>query len=121
MVLKSIRKTYFWIFLGLLLLEIGIALFVHDDFIRPYVGDVLVTALLCCLSRAVLPKLHPALPVFVLALAAEAWQWLGMTGLLGLEGTALDVILGATADWRDVVCYGIGCALFAACEWACRR
>jgi hypothetical protein len=46
MVLKSVRKTYFWIFLGLLLLEIGIALFVHDDFIRPYVGDVLVTVLL---------------------------------------------------------------------------
>lgn len=121
MVLKSVRKTYFWIFLGLLLLEIGIALFVHDDFIRPYVGDVLVTVLLCCLSRAVLPKLHPALPVFGISLAAELWQWLGLTKKLGLDGTMLGIILGATADWRDVVCYGIGCVLFAACEWAFRR
>ena len=117
MVLKSVRKTYFWIFLGLLLLEIGIALFVHDDFSRPYVGDVLVTVLLCCLSRAVFPKLHPALPVFGVSLAAELWQWLGMTKRLGLDGTVLGVVLGATADWRDVVCYGIGCLLFATAEY----
>lgn len=121
MVLKSVRKTYFLIFLGLLLLEIGIALFVHDDFIRPYVGDMLVTVLLCCLSRAVLPKLHPALPVFGISLAAELWQWLGLTKKLALDGTVLGIILGATADWRDLLCYGIGCVLFAACEWAFRR
>ena len=121
MVLKSVRKTYFWIFLGLLLLEIGIALFVHDDFIRPYVGDVLVTVLLCCLSRAVLPKLHPALPVFGISLAAELWQWLGLTKKLALDGTVLGIILGATADWRDVVCYGIGCVLFAAWEWGVKK
>jgi hypothetical protein len=117
MVLKSVRKTYFWIFLGLLLLEIGIALFVHDDFIRPYVGDALVTVLLCCLSRAVLPKLHPALPVFGISLAAELWQWLGLTQKLGLDGTVLGVILGATADWKDIVCYGMGCLLFSLTEY----
>ena len=115
---KSTRITYFLLFLGLLLAEIGIALFVHDDFIRPYVGDVLVTALLCCLSRGIFPKLRPALPVFGVALAAEAWQWLGLTKALGLQGTALGVILGSTADWRDVLCYGIGCLLFAACQWS---
>ena len=109
------------VFLVLLLAEIGIGLFVHDDFIRPYVGDVLVTVLLCCLSRAVLPKLHPALPVFGVSLAAELWQWLGLTKKLGFDGTALGIILGATADWRDVVCYGIGCVLFAACEWGVKK
>ena len=117
MVLKSVRKTYFWIFLGLLLLEIGIDMFVHDDFIRPYVGDVLVTVLLCCLSRAVLPKLHPALPVFGISLAAELWQWLGLTLKLGLEGTVLGVILGTTADWKDIMCYGMGCILFSTAEY----
>lgn len=121
MVLKSVRKTYFWIFLGLLLLEIGIALFVHDDFIRPYVGDVLVTALLCCLSRVIFPKRNPAMPVFGISLAAELWQWVGLTKILGLDGTALGIILGATADWRDVVCYGIGCVLFATCEWGVKK
>ena len=117
MCLKQVRIAYLLVFLGLLLVEICIALFVHDDFIRPYVGDVLVTALLCCLSRAVLPKLHPALPVFGVSLAAELWQWLGLTQKLGLDGTILGVVLGSTADWKDIVCYGLGCLLFTGAEW----
>lgn len=36
------------IFCGLLAVEIGIAIFVHDAFVRPYVGDMLVTLLLLC-------------------------------------------------------------------------
>ncbi|MBE6978740.1 MAG: DUF2809 domain-containing protein [Ruminococcaceae bacterium] len=115
------RMAYILAFLVVLIGEICIALFVHDDFIRPYVGDVLVTVLLCCLSRAVLPKLHPALPVFGISLAAEAWQWLGLTKKLGLAGTALGVILGSTADWRDILCYGLGCLLFAGAECLLRR
>ena len=102
-------------------IELCIALFVHDAFIRPYVGDVLVTVLLCCLSRAVLPKLHPALPVFGVSLAAELWQWLGLTKKLGLDGTVLGVILGATADWKDIVCYGMGCLLFSLTEYLLRK
>ena len=117
MCLKQVRIAYLLVFLGLLLVEICIALFVHDDFIRPYVGDVLVTALLCCLSRAVLPKLHPALPVFGVSLAAELWQLLGLTQKLGLDGTILGVVLGSTADWKDIVCYGLGCLLFTGAEW----
>ena len=117
MCLKRVRIAYLLVFLGLLLVEICIALFVHDDFIRPYVGDVLVTVLLCCLSRAVFPKLHPALPVFGISLAAELWQWLGLTKKLGLEGTVLGVILGTTADWKDIMCYGMGCILFSTAEY----
>lgn len=112
------RLWYLISFLSLLGIEICIALFVHDGFVRPYVGDVLVTALLCCLSRAVFLKLHPALPVFGISLVAELWQWLGLTKRLGLEGTAFGIILGSTADWRDLVCYTIGCLLFTGCEWA---
>ena len=41
------RLPYLLAFILLLLLEIIIAVFVHDRFIRPYVGDVLVTVLLC--------------------------------------------------------------------------
>ena len=114
---KSRRFVYWTSFLAILVAEVCIALFVHDDFIRPYVGDALVTVLLCCLSRAVLPKLHPALPVFGVSLAAELWQWLGLTKKLGLDGTVLGVILGATADWKDIVCYGMGCLLFSLTEY----
>lgn len=37
--MKNKRLLYTFLFCGLLALEICIALFVHDAFIRPYVGD----------------------------------------------------------------------------------
>ena len=111
------RLWYLMAFAAVFAVEVCIALFVHDGFIRPYVGDVLVTALLCCLSRVVFLKLHPALPVFGISLAAELWQWLGLTGKMGLAGTPLGTILGSTADWRDLLCYAIGCLLFSVTEY----
>ena len=110
------RLWYLGVFGLILAIEVCIALFVHDDFIRPYVGDVLVTVLLCCLCRAVLPRLAPALPVFLFAAAVEGLQALQLTKILGLEGTALGIILGATFDWKDILCYGLGCLLFAGTE-----
>lgn len=114
---KNRRFPYWLSFFVILVAEVCIALFVHDAFVRPYVGDVLVTVLLCCLSRVVFPKLHPALPVFGLSLAAELWQWLGLTQKLGLNGTILGIILGATADWRDLVCYTAGCLIFSVADY----
>lgn len=107
------RKWYTALTLCLLAVEICIALFVHDNFIRPYVGDILVTVLLCCLCRALFPRFAPALPVFLLAAAVEGLQWLGLAERLGLQGTALGIILGSTFDWKDILCYGLGCLLFA--------
>ena len=43
------HKGYFLAAVGLLLLEIFIALFVHDRFIRPYAGDFLATIFVYCL------------------------------------------------------------------------
>ncbi len=40
---------YFLLAAGLLGLEICIARFAHDRFVRPYVGDFLATILLYCL------------------------------------------------------------------------
>ena len=115
------RIVYILSFFILLLGEICIALYVHDDFIRPYVGDMLATILLCCLSRVVFPRLHPALPVFGISLAVELWQWLGLTKALGLQGTILGVILGSTGDWHDLLCYALGCLLFTSCEQIIKR
>ena len=110
------RKWYAALSLCLLAVEICIALFVHDSFIRPYVGDILVTVLLCCLCRAIFPRFAPAVPVFLFAAAVEGLQWLDLAEMLGLQGTALGIILGSTFDWKDLLCYGLGCLLFAGGE-----
>ena len=114
MVLKSVRKTYFWIFLGLLLLEIGIALFIHDAFVRPYVGDMLVTLLLCCMARVVFPEKMRLLPLFVFLFAAcvEVGQYFDLVALLGLsDNRFISIALGRTFSLIDIVCYAAGCAV----------
>ena len=93
-------------FFALLVIEILIGLYVRDAFIRPYGGDILVTALLCCLARAIYPKLSPAVPVFVFAAFVEFTQWLGLAKLLGVEGTLIGVIIGSSFSWIDIICYG---------------
>lgn len=109
------RLAYLIGFTLLLIIEILIGAFVHDNFIRPYVGDILVTVLLCCLGRSVFPNRFPWLTpaVFLFAVMVECLQ---LIDLLGLDGTLLGIILGSTFDWRDIGCYAAGCLLFSAAD-----
>ena len=68
--MRKLRTIYTFAFIVLLSAEVCIALFVHDRFVRPYMGDALVTVLLCCLCRIAVPKGVPALPLYVFAFAA---------------------------------------------------
>ena len=110
--LKNNRLTYFRIFCGLLATEIVIALFVNDAFVRPYVGDMLVTLLLCCLCRVIIPANVRLLPVYVFIFAAvvEIGQYFDLVALLGLaENRIISIALGRTFSWMDLVCYAVGC------------
>lgn len=53
MILQSQKQRikYGAAFLLLLCVEVLIALYVHDDFIRPYIGDVLVVGVVYCFLR----------------------------------------------------------------------
>ena len=53
---KKKRIFFLMLFLFFLCVEILIGAFVHDQFIRPYLGDVLVILLLCCFMRILLPS-----------------------------------------------------------------
>jgi hypothetical protein len=120
--MKKQRIVYAAIFALLLLVEIGIALFVHDRFIRPYFGDVLVTVLLCCLCRVVIPKGMPLLPVYVFLFAVfvELTQYFDLVGLLGWEdNTLMATIMGRSFSLWDIVCYGAGCLAFWLGEKIC--
>lgn len=110
--LKNKRILYGSIFFGLLVVEVCIALFVHDSFVRLYVGDMLVTLLLCCLCRVVVPSKIRLLPLFVFIFAAcvEIGQYFDLVSLLGLANNRfLSTVLGRTFSWLDLLCYGTGC------------
>ena len=120
--MKKLRILYALMFITLLCVEICIALFVHDDFVRPYVGDALVTVLICCLCRIVIPNRVPALPayVFVFSTLVEMAQYVDIVGFLGWGNNAfLSTFVGRTFSWVDILCYGVGCAVFWGAEKRC--
>ena len=93
------RLSYFLIFCSLMAVEVCIALFVHDSFIRPYVGDMLVTLLLCCMARVLIPDRVRLLPLYVFLFAAcvEIGQYFDVVALLGLEDNRIiSIALGRT-------------------------
>lgn len=93
------------------LIEILIALFVHDRFIRPFIGDVLVVVLIYFAVSSVIkaPPIQLAGAVWLFACVIEWAQYMQLAAWLGLQkGSILYVALGATADWMDVVAYGVG-------------
>ena len=117
--MKKTRLTYALLFLSVLLAEILIALFVKDAFVRPYVGDMLVTVLICCFLRIFFPTGVKLLPVyvFIFASAVEVGQYFDIVKLLGLENnTFLSVMLGRTFSLADILCYAAGCILFFGVE-----
>ncbi len=93
-------------------MEVLIALFVRDGFIRPYVGDVLVVMFIFFAIRSIWPvdTMPLAIGVLCFAVAVEATQALGLIRLLGWsDNTLAMVVLGNTFQWGDLFCYLIGC------------
>lgn len=117
--MKYRRIIYGTIFLVIFVIELYIALYVHDDFVRPYIGDVFVTALICCFCRIFIPKDSRLLPVYVLifAMLVETAQYFNVVTLLGLQDNALAcTIIGTSFSYIDLGCYAVGCGLFWATE-----
>lgn len=118
------RLVYLLIFILLLAVEIFIALFVHDRFVRPYIGDLLVVIVLYFLIRIFLPEGCRWLPViiFLFATGVEILQYFRLVERLGLSDSRLmRVILGSVYDFRDILCYGAGCMLLQIGQWSYSR
>lgn len=115
----KIRLKYAICFVVILIIEILIALFVRDSFIRPYGGDILVTILICCFVRIFFPDKISFLPIwiFLFSAAVEIGQYFDFVTLLGLGDIAFfRILLGTSFSVIDLLCYGVGCILFFAGE-----
>lgn len=113
------RILYFIVTIILLFIEVMIALFVHDQLIRPYVGDILVVIVVYTFVRIWIPVGWNLLPlyVFLFAVLVEVLQFFHFTEVMGLSNNRFFAILiGGTFDWRDIICYGIGCVILVGYE-----
>ena len=105
------NRNYFAITILLLLLEIAIALYVHDNFIRPYFGDFLVVILLYCFLKSFVKVSVwvAAALVLLFSFAIESAQYLNLVEKLGLQHSKIaKVVLGNSFAWMDLLAYTLG-------------
>ena len=105
------NKFYFQAALWLLGIEIVIALNIHDSFIRPFGGDVLVVILLYCLLKSVanVSNYKAASAVLLFAFTIETAQYFHIVDVLGLgKYTITRIIIGTTFAWTDLLAYLLG-------------
>jgi hypothetical protein len=108
------HPNYFYTTVLIFLIELFIGIFVHDSFIRPFGGDVLVVILIYCFIKSFW-KIRPNVAiaaVFIFACIVEGLQYLNIVDILGIrQYKLLVIILGSSFDWNDILAYFTGSAI----------
>ena len=108
------KRQAMWAAALLFVVEIGIALFVRDGFVRPYLGDVFAAALVYFLLRAVFDvgrKISAAV-AFSVAVAVELLQLTRLLELAGLgDHAVVRTVFGGVFDYHDILAYLVGVAV----------
>ena len=102
---------YFLFALILFLVEVFIALYVHDGFVRPYVGDYLVVMLIYCAARTFIKisTVKLAIAVLLFSYLIEVLQFFNIVDRLGLSGNKLaKTVIGYGFEWIDLLAYTLG-------------
>jgi hypothetical protein len=110
----TFRIRYFLIALLLFLIEISIAIFVHDNIVRPYVGDFLVVILIYCFLRAFfnIKITLAAISTLLFAFTVEWLQYLNIIQILGLQDSRImNIVIGNLFEWIDLLAYTLGIGL----------
>lgn len=118
------HRTYFFLFLLIFLVEVLIALYLDDPWIRPYGGDFLVVILLYCFLKSfvALPPLQAGLIVLVFAFLVETAQYYHLVNRLGLEQNRIArTVIGVGFDRLDLVAYTTGIAFVFFLEYLVLR
>lgn len=108
----------------LLVIEVLIALYIHDVFIRPYIGDVIVVIVIYTFVRIFIPNGIRLLPlyVFLFAVIVEILQWFHIVDILGLaDNRFFSTLIGGVFDVKDIICYGVGSVILGIYEYLIRE
>lgn len=113
------NKTYFRLASFIFTIEVLIALYVHDNIIRPYIGDVLVVILIYCFINAFLDVKVILAAVFTLlfAFGVETLQYLNIVEKLKLQDSKIArTVIGTSFSWIDILTYIVGIAIVLLAE-----
>jgi hypothetical protein len=105
---------YFGLTALLFIIEVIIALYVHDSFIRPYFGDFLVSILVYCAVKSFFhtPTGSTALWVLLFSYTVEVSQYFHLVDVIGLGHSAVAcAIMGTHFSFIDMLMYTLGIIL----------
>jgi hypothetical protein len=120
----TFHKNYFLLTLLLFAVEVGIALFVHDNFVRPYLGDVLVVILIYCFVKSFLniSVTKAAIAVLLFAFCIETLQYVTIVEKLGLENNKIaKTVIGTSFALEDILAYIAGIVIVIVFERVLRK
>lgn len=109
--MKNINKTYLAISILLLVVEIAIAIFVNDQFIRPIFGDYLASILLFYMIATFVKLSENKIAIITLTISyiIEVLQYIHVLELLNLDKIKiLNIVLGNSFSWTDMLAYTLG-------------
>ena len=99
---------YFLIFILIFIVEVIIAIYIKDNFIRPYFGDYLVIFLVYYFTLSFIDtnKNKIANGVLVFAFALEMTQYFQLLSYFNLEkNRILRIVAGNTFSFEDLIIY----------------
>ncbi|WP_108172489.1 DUF2809 domain-containing protein [Christiangramia gaetbulicola] len=110
--LKRNKRIYYWFgFTILLVIEIFIASYIKDDFIRPNLGDFLVVILIYCFLMDVsrISVIKGLITVLLFSFAVEFFQLINIVKVLQYQPPKIVmIILGSSFSVRDLLAYSLG-------------
>ncbi|PZX91889.1 DUF2809 domain-containing protein [Flavobacterium aquariorum] len=115
----TFNKNYFGFAILIFLIEILIALYMNDPFVRPYLGDVLVVILMYCFLKSFLkiPVLTVAIVVLFFSFTVEFLQFLNIVEKLGLGKSKIArTVIGTSFSWIDLLTYLFGISIVIVTE-----
>nr|WP_042293928.1 DUF2809 domain-containing protein [Nonlabens ulvanivorans] len=108
---RSLKIKYAILTVILFIIEVVIAIYINDSFIRPFLGDVLVVGLIYCAVMAITSYrvVMVAISTLIFSYMVELAQYAQVVDLLGLSDNKwARIIIGTSFSWWDMVCYTIG-------------
>ena len=115
------RYRYFILSIVIFLIELFIGLFIHDEIIRPHIGDLLVVILIYCFLRSFLnfSTCTIAIAALLFSYMVEILQYFKIVEKLGLQNSKIArTIIGTSFSWIDMLAYTIGIGLVLLIEKA---
>lgn len=117
--IMHLNKKYLTATVVLFLVELFIGFYMHDDIVRPFVGDLLVVILIYCfvMSFFKINIITAALGTLLFAYATEISQYYHLVNMLGWGGSKFArIIMGTSFSWMDMLMYTAGVILVVIIE-----